>query len=118
MNSLTVTLPLPPKALSPNARCHFMAKANAAKKYRATSKYLAIAQGVRERWERASVSIVWRTKINRRRDADNCLASLKNGLDGLRDADVIADDSGLSFEPIRFEKGEPGVVLTVTKGEA
>ena len=40
------------------------------------------------------VQLHWRPKVNRRRDADNAVATLKPSLDGLVDAGVVPDDTG------------------------
>lgn len=83
----TVTLPWPPKQLSPNARVHWAVLSSAKKKYRAACFYLtkeakltAPADG------QVSVEITFHPPCRRPRDMDNMLASIKAGLDGLADA--------------------------------
>ena len=90
---ITLTLPWPPKELSPNARVHFMALARYKKAYRKACAWQAVSQGARKiDAERLSVSLVFYPPNKHARDADNCLAAMKSGLDGL--ADVLGvDDS-------------------------
>lgn len=91
----TLTLPWPPKELSPNSRCHYMAKARAAKKYRAICAGEAIAEG----WhflnaETYGVRYTFCPPSKRKHDLDNCIASFKAGQDGLCDI-LNIDDHGL-----------------------
>ena len=87
------TLPWPPAALSPNARAHHMVLAKAKKRYRAVCALSAMKQGARRiQADRLQVHLVFVPPTRRARDEDNCLASMKAGLDGL--ADVLGvDDS-------------------------
>lgn len=98
--TLCLTLPWPPKDLSPNQRLHHMALARAKKSYRTACAWQAKAQGAgRIEAERLTVNLTFVPPDRRARDADNCLASMKSGLDGL--ADVLGvDDSKwrISFE--------------------
>jgi crossover junction endodeoxyribonuclease RusA len=113
---IRVHLPVPPRQLSPNARCHFMAKAKITKQARATAAAMALsALGTRPLWKRATVKAVWHFPDARRRDHDNLMASCKAYFDGLRDAGIIEDDSGLTHEPPEIVKGERGLTLIVTK---
>lgn len=97
---MIVTLPWPPKELSPNARVHFRRKAAAAKMYRNLAHWLAWQAG---RDDGASLSITFNPPDNRRRDLDNMLASIKSGLDGIASA-IGIDDSKWS---LTIRKGEP-----------
>lgn len=99
---LTLTIPKPPRELSPNARGHWGRKYKATARYRDLVKVLA-----REVWNlppmmRVTVRTTWHVPDRRRRDQDNALASLKAAFDGLVDAGVIEDDSGLTPEPVVF----------------
>lgn len=118
MTELRITLAPPHRCLSPNARCHFMAKANAVKAYRFDAGIKArafIGRAKCPAWKRATAQATFYVKVNRRRDADNALASLKPVFDGLRDAGVIDDDSGLVHLPVEFvvDKRRPRVEVTV-----
>jgi len=85
---MNVTLPWPPKDLSPNARRHYMAHARAKKKYREACRILALAAGVKALAgaERLHVELTFYPPDRRPRDQDNMLAAMKSGLDGLADA--------------------------------
>lgn len=117
MSSITVTLPIPPRVLSPNARCHWRVKAKATKQYR----FVAVWEACKEcglvgpRWKAARVQVRWFTKTKRRPDADNALASLKAAFDGLTDAGVWVSDRETQYEPIVFgvDKVSPRVEVEI-----
>ena len=91
--SQTVTLPWPPKDLSPNARVHHMALAKVKKAYKLACAWQAVAQGVKPMTKDAlHLNITFVPPDKRHRDLDNMLASIKAGLDGLRDV-LGVDDS-------------------------
>ena len=102
MNEITVMMPWPDKVLSPNARTHWAKKAAAAKIYRQMSNVLTRREmgGVAMQGRRAHLDIVFHPPTHARRDLDNCLSSIKSGLDGIADA-IKIDDSlwslGLSW---------------------
>ena len=56
-------------------------------------------------------------KTRRRRDRDNLLASLKAAFDGLADAGLVADDSGLIHMPVEqyIDRADPRVELVVER---
>lgn len=117
--TLTITLPIPPKELSPNARPHFQAKAKKVKQYRNRAMLEVLAQvpgGYKPMFKRAEVHIDWFTETARRMDGDNALACLKSAFDGVTDSGFLSDDRGLTHHPVRFEKDKdhPRVVLTIT----
>lgn len=88
---LTVMLPWPPKALSPNERKHWRALAKAKAAYRAACATQAMAQGAKRiSAERLAVHLEFVPPDRRRRDMDNMIAAMKSGLDGL--ADVLGVD--------------------------
>lgn len=95
-----VTLPWPPKELSPNARTHWAVLARTKKAYRYACGMQAKAQGVKPaRTDRLNVHFTFYPPSKRRIDMDNCIARMKSGIDGL--ADVLqVDDSRwtMSFE--------------------
>lgn len=87
-----ITLPWPPKDLSPNSRIHWAKLAQAKKAYRTECFLQARIAGVkRQEARRAHVSISFVPPDRRGRDLDNCLAMLKSGLDGIADALGIDD---------------------------
>lgn len=117
MRIITVTVPIPHKALSPNARCFWRTKAAAVKVTRTRARLGACAELLcaQPRWTRARTRIRWFTKTIRHPDADNALASLKAAFDGFKDAGLLADDNGLAHEPIEFSKDakNPRVEITI-----
>lgn len=115
---MIVTLPLPPKQLSPNARCHWAVKAKAVSKYREDACSAASADGVRgSRLATATVECRFYFKTSRRRDGDNLLSSMKSAFDGLVDAGVFSDDSGLTHLPVvqEIDKDNPRVEIHIRK---
>lgn len=118
MNQITVTLPLPDKCLSPNARVHWSTKARHVKAYRNSAHVQCIANRVNGlKWMRATYKARFYFPDARRRDADNAIASLKSALDGVADAGLIVNDSGLWPERPEFhtDKANPRVEITFTK---
>ena len=91
--SQVVTLPWPPKELSPNARVHWATLAKAKKLYRDACAWQARLQGVKPMRDNAlHVDITFHAPTRRAYDQDNAIARMKSGLDGL--ADVLGvDDS-------------------------
>lgn len=122
MMAITIVLPLPPRTLSPNGRSHWATKARAVKKYRGDAKVAALAAmneaGMRcaPMWERATAAITFYKRTAHQSDLDNLIASLKAGLDGIADAGVIANDSGLTPLPPTVVKdaANPRVEIVVT----
>ena len=121
--TIIITLPLPPRQLSPNFRCHWATRAKATKTYRGIShlaalEYLAThPDNLGEPWDNAMIESVFFFKFKRRRDRDNCLAQLKAGFDGLADGGVVNDDSGFIHLPVRLEvdKSNPRLELHITQ---
>lgn len=105
----SVTLPWPPKALSPNARVHHMALAKAKKAYKEACMWQAKADGAKPMTGALHLTITFVPPDRRHRDLDNMLASIKSGLDGLRDV-LGVDDSRWSLT-IRKTPHIGGVVL-------
>ena len=87
-------LPWPPKILSPNSRSHWATKAKAAKKYRADCFFLTKKSGltVSDADGKINLFIDFHPKTKHKRDIDNCLSSIKNGLDGVADALGVNDN--------------------------
>ena len=90
----TVTLPWPPKDLSPNARIHWAKLAKVKKAYRhacCTLAWQAGIGGVFDGCARLHVALVFYPPDRRQRDQDNMFAAMKAGLDGLADAMRVDD---------------------------
>jgi Holliday junction resolvase RusA-like endonuclease len=112
---ISISVPLPAKELSPNARVHWRVKAKATKAARENAFAAAIVHG-KPMWKAASVLCVFTFKDKRSRDRDNLLSSLKAVFDGLADAGVVANDSALTYKPVEItapDKANPRVVIYI-----
>ena len=125
--AVTITLPYPPPALSPNSRCGWRAKAAAVKAYRyeckvETLNFYYAAYGTAREWKKPvapiEVTITFILIDKRRQDWDNLLASFKAGIDGIVDAGLLPDDDVRSWSPtLRYEQGAvAGVRVELTDG--
>ena len=119
MNSITITIPIPHRALSPNARTHWATKAKKVKAARGVAWWYAKvdADWTPTHWPNAISTVVWYAKTATHPDPDNALAMLKPYFDGMADAGVLANDRNLAHNPIRFEKdrANPRVQITITR---
>lgn len=93
---MEVTLPWPPKELSPNSRGHWARKARAAKAYRAACRrvveaFVAAAGGMAFGGGAIALWLEFLPPDRRGRDDDNLVASFKPGRDGLADALGVDD---------------------------
>ena len=101
---MILTLPWPPRELSPNARVHWARKASATKDRRNMAYFMAVqARDMGFQMLAPHVSITFNPPDKRPRDLDNMLASMKSALDGIAHA-IGVDDSKWS---ISIRKGEP-----------
>jgi len=111
-----LTLPWPPRTLSPNAREHWAAVANAKKKYRLDAYLLA----KQSKWDFPAdgpihLDIEFIPPNKRAHDLDNCLASIKAGLDGLADGWNVNDKRFT----LTIRKAERvGGMVKITRGAA
>lgn len=121
--TLLIALPIPPRALSPNVRSHWAAKARAVERYRALACQRACRMLRKEKmapplYGRAYVEIEWEHKTARLPDKDNIVAWLKSGIDGLTDAGIFKDDRDVDYASPRVSKAAdgrpPAVYLYVT----
>jgi Holliday junction resolvase RusA-like endonuclease len=119
VNSITITIPIPHRALSPNARTHWATKAKKVKAARGVAWWYAKvdADWTPTHWPNAISTVVWYAKTATHPDPDNALAMLKPYFDGMADAGVLANDRNLAHNPIRFEKdrANPRVQITITR---
>lgn len=93
-----ITLPLPNKALSPNARVHWRSKANAVSEARwlaGEKARVAMAVVGTGTWTRARYTATFIFPDRRSRDLDNLMAMLKPYLDGIADAGLVENDRSL-----------------------
>ena len=123
MTEIEITLSLPPKALSPNSRPHWAAKARATKAHRGeaflmTRREVARLNTSDKWWSDLDDDILVRStfyhRVSRRRDRDNATASLKAAMDGIAEA-MGVDDSRFVIAPVCFEKsaGEDRVAIVL-----
>jgi Holliday junction resolvase RusA-like endonuclease len=118
-----IVLPLPPKQLNPNAsycgRSHWP-RSRAKKQYREAAHAAAIKAGLKnKRLETATIQCKFFFRTAHKHDGDNLLASLKSCFDGLVDAGVFTDDSGLSHLPVETAKdaSDPRVEIHILSAD-
>ena len=116
---IVIDLPWPPKELSPNARVHRMEKARVARQYRQDCAWTTVeAAGGIHRCPRLTGSDLeliaeFRMPDKRWRDADNLLAMIKSGIDGVCDATGINDKAFRRVTVDRVMDGAGVVRLTI-----
>ncbi len=118
--SVTITLPLPRRELSPNARCHWRLKARVVSHYRTTARVMVgMSTHTPPAYRAASCEPRFFFAQNRKRDRDNLLASLKSSFDGLADGGLIVNDSAMTYLPVvvAIDKANPRVELHITETE-
>ena len=134
IHQFQIILGLPGKALNPNARTHWGARAKATKSQREEAAFVSEAEiramrknlagerlDMSHEWERVFVQPVFFFKDKRRRDRDNCSASLKAARDGIcaamkRYGIVTDDDSFVPMPPkIEWDKHLPRVEITISR---
>ncbi len=120
MNSITITLPLPARELSPNARVHWAKKAKITKAHRQAAGITAwVATGDSEppHWKKAKMQVKAYFKTRRFPDPGNFMASLKAYEDGIADAGVVENDRGLWPERPEFftDKANPRIEITISQ---
>lgn len=117
--AIRLTLPFPPRQLSPNARPkHWSEKARAVRQYREDCGWTAVEAhtnagrpvAVLKPPVRATVTFV--VPNRHKRDTDNLLAMLKPAWDGLVDAGVLEGDDSERFS---VEKADVTVISEETR---
>jgi len=113
-NSITVTLPWPTPKLSPNARIHWAQLSKAKSEYRracfALCREAGLKAGVFGNADEITLTLEFVPPTRARRDADNCLASMKAGIDGISDA-LQLDDCRFVFRPMLVKDRIGGYVV-------
>lgn len=95
-----ITLPWPPKALSPNVRVHWGEKSKYTKAYRMegfAAAHQAGWKGYKGEGE-IHLSLEFYTPSKRHHDQDNMIASIKAGLDGIAQS-MGVNDSRFRLHP-------------------
>jgi len=122
--SITVILPIPNRALSPNFMVGGiggrMMKAKATSKLRRLACEAIGAERIESLpWNKVMVSAVFSHKTKRRRDQDNAMASLKAAYDGIVDAGVVPDDDyehmNRGTPTFNYDTEFPRVTLTIER---
>lgn len=105
--SFEVTLPWPPRVLSPNVRTHWTAKSKAAKAYRAACAMLCKEAKLEAPKTEGKIHfwVTFYPPDKRHRDDDNAFASFKSGRDGVADALGIDDKRFASHPFLHSEIG-------------
>ena len=118
---MRIILPWPDSKLSPNARCHWRAKAPAKAKARSDAAYATYdamphgAREVRDVYAGAHpipVQVYFYPPDKRHRDDDNMISLLKAGRDGIADA-LAVNDRRFRTEYYFCEPCKPGRIEVV-----
>ena len=103
MENKTITLPLPDRKLSPNARIHWAQRSKLVKSHRKKAHVMALMQlGTDKAFRFKSYRLTFYWPDKRRRDRDNASSCCKSYMDGISDA-IGQDDSEWDFDGVRFE---------------
>lgn len=118
--TLEIELPLPAKALSPNARVHWSALASAKKAARMDANIATqcACNNSGQEWDqlaKATMQATFYHATKANRDDDNLNASLKAYRDGIADSGLVANDRDItSLPPIQLiDKQNPRLVVTI-----
>jgi crossover junction endodeoxyribonuclease RusA len=115
---MRITLPWPPKQLSPNARVHWRQKAECVKSFRALCRWSAYTQGARPLVKDiVPMTITFHPPDARRRDRDNMIASCKALMDGLSDAFGVDDAYFIPTYAVGNIVASGAVVIDLTKSK-
>ena len=116
-SEVTVTLPLPSSKLHPNGRCHWAVKAKLTKSHRQLARTEASFQtgGYEPMWQSVTVEYRAYFKVKRTRDQEGIISVNKAYMDGICDAKLIANDSGVTFLPvtIAIDRTNPRLEIVV-----
>lgn len=102
-----ITLPWPPRALSPNSRTHWRKKAPIAKAYKQACWAITIKSGLTlpQTAGKLALWIDFYPPDRRHRDDDNMIASFKHGRDGVALALGIDDKRFRTFPYVQDKIG-------------
>ncbi len=121
-DSITITLPLPPAALSPNARVVWQARHRATERARYDASVVARVEARRVGWlpvDAATVAVVWYSWRRRWPDDTNMRGWLKAYEDGFQGV-LIEDDNRLTWLPVdrQLDRERPRVEITLYRATA
>jgi crossover junction endodeoxyribonuclease RusA len=112
-----ITLPWPPKQLSPNARVHWAKKAGIAKRYKQQCFVLAKLENVKApETDRIHLFVNIYKPDRRVRDQDNIEASLKYLYDGVADALCVNDSRFVIHTNVCEEIINGGIIMITIEG--
>ncbi len=121
MQRVRITLPIPDRVLSPNARVHWATKSRAVKAarqlaYIETRNAIASCKSF-DPWDDALCVSRFYFATERTRDKDNAQASLKAAFDGIADAGIVTNDSAFThrIEIGESDKANPRVEITISQ---
>jgi crossover junction endodeoxyribonuclease RusA len=113
---MTITLPLPKRTLSPNARTHWRAKAQVTRMARQVARLRTLeALGGRPAPALTTYTLEFYFRTARKRDDDNWAAACKAYRDGIADALGIDDHAlRMSASPVMaIDRANPRLVVTL-----
>ena len=115
---VSVSLPWPETALSPNTTAHWTVKAKAKKDYKriaAMRTYQANQYGFNQIEGRVEVEFHFYPPRTGKYDEDNLIARMKSGIDGIAQA-IKTDDSSFHYKEMRIHDPVSGglVVANIT----
>ncbi len=118
MTTITITLPIPHKSLSSNARAHWAELQRHRGKARRDAMLAAYAAGGSKLWWLAAdAAVVWYSRTSHKIDPNNMDHWLKAYYDGIADAGVVQNDRGI--HPVSHEQRKdavnPRVEITLTR---
>ena len=119
MNTITITLPLPARELSPNARVHWARKAKAARSAKIGAYALTVNKYGKAiiPWRKARIQIRWYHKTLRFPDNDNCIGWCKAYRDGMCAAGYLQDDRDIKEISIDINKDSANPRVEITLSE-
>lgn len=122
ITEITVSLPVPPMALSKNTRVHWAKRHTVfqAHKLMAMSRIREACDYYPPVWGGpVTVSVRWYAKRRQWPDTDNAIGRLAAFVDGAQDADLFVNDRQIIGYHVEFDvdKQNPRVEMTFTEGE-
>lgn len=107
-----LVLPWPNSRLSPNSRTHWRRLAEVKQAAKREAWALAVNSKLTAPAGRPTVSMMFYPPDRRRRDLDNCIASMKPALDGIAQA-MGVDDSTFRLQAEMADEVRPGGQVVV-----
>lgn len=119
MNRIVIELPIPHRILHKNGRTlrrgWLAAVTKAARERAYIEARAALGRRTAPKWKRANLSAQWYLTTARKRDDDGLTSWLVPYRDGLEDAGIVENDTGITVMPhtVAVDKSSPRVVLTI-----